>query len=220
MKNATEIVCVLDRSGSMQAIKDDAIGGFNQFLSDQKKLPGEAAMTLVQFDDTYEKLFVSKKLQDVEPLNKDTYIPRATTALLDALGKTIDEVGIKLKDTPENDRPNKVIFVIITDGMENASKEYNHQQVMEKVNRQRDIYKWEFIFLAANQDAIKAGRDIGIPASHVANFAATGMGQRMAYGMATNAVCSYRMRGAIHADWNKETDSGDNPQADPKAQEA
>ena len=153
MKNMTEIVCVLDRSGSMESIVDDAIGGFNTFLKTQQETPGEARMSVVLFDHEYDLLYRGKALADIPPFNSLTFVPRGSTALFDALGRTIQEVGVRLAALAEVERPNKVLFVILTDGQENASKNYTGQQIKEMITHQLNVYQWEFLFFAANQDA-------------------------------------------------------------------
>lgn len=191
-KGLSEIICVIDRSGSMQAIVNDAIGGFNIFLEKQKKLPGEANLTFIQFDTEYETIHENKPLQDVPALNNDTYLPRGMTALLDAIGKTIDDTGRRLKNMPEESRPEKVIIAILTDGEENSSRKYSLNKVKEMVTTQKDNYNWEFIYLGANQDSFAEAAKIGIDVNDSFNFAATGKGVRDAYGSMSNTVASYR----------------------------
>ena len=144
----SEIICIIDRSGSMGIIKNDAIGGFNTFLEEQKKLPGEATLTYIQFDTEYEVVHENKPLKDVQPINGSIYIPRGRTALLDAVGKTIDATGRRLANTPEENRPEKIIVAILTDGEENASHQYNLSKIKEMIKHQKEKYSWEFIFLA------------------------------------------------------------------------
>jgi len=194
----TEIVVVLDRSGSMGVIKDDAIGGFNHFLQEQKKLPGKANFTLAQFDDVYEVVHEHVALKGVPELTNDTYQPRATTALLDAIGKTIVKAdGLKAK---------QVSFVILTDGMENASREYNRSQIFDMV-KDRTGKGWQFIFLAANQDAIQAGGQIGIPQGQSLTFAHSGKGVRAAYGATGQSVGGYRTSGLCASFSDSDRDS-------------
>lgn len=190
--NLVEIVCVVDRSGSMDLIKTDAIGGFNHFLEEQKKLPGEARFTLALFDHEYEVLFDNVNIQDVPPLNEATYCPRGSTALLDAIGRAIVTVGGRLSKTPEHERPSKVIVAILTDGLENASSEYKRSKIFEMIKHQGEVYSWAFIFLAANQNAIQEGASLGISTKDSHNFVATGVGVRAAYSCMTQSVVSYR----------------------------
>jgi uncharacterized protein YegL len=161
-ENYTHISFVLDRSGSMQSMLNDAIGGFNAFLAEQQAFPGEATFTLAQFDNIYELIYPFANLQDVKPLTKETFVPRGSTALLDAIGKCIIETGKHLAATPEPARPEKVLFVILTDGEENSSREFDLHKINELITHQQDVYQWQFIFLAANQDAIASASRLGI----------------------------------------------------------
>lgn len=192
-QDLTEIIVVMDKSGSMGSTRDDAIGGFNTFIGEQKKVDGEAKVTLTMFDTAYNIVHDGIPLQDVPELTGYDYVPGGMTALLDAMGRTIDAVGSRLATTPDEEKPEKVIMVIITDGEENSSTEYTHAMVMDKVNHQRDAYKWEFVFLGANQDAIKAGATIGVKCA--ANYAATPDGTRKAYLCAAQAVSNFRTKG-------------------------
>ena len=188
----TEIVAILDKSGSMQGVRNDALGGINTFIEDQKKEDGEANFTLVTFDTISNKIFDRKNIKEVDILSEKDYVPGGDTALLDAVASQIDELGKILSETAEDDRPENVIFAILTDGAENASRKYTREQLMEKITHQTDAYKWEFIFLAANQDAIQAAADIGIAANHSMNYAATGLGTRSAYSTMNETVKLYR----------------------------
>lgn len=159
-KDLTEIVIVLDESGSMSSCKSDTIGGFNEFLSTQKKIKGEANVTLVKFSDYYKVVNDGTALEHVSPLNESNYTPSYSTALLDAVGRTINSVGNRLSSLPEDQRPEKVIFAVITDGYENASKEFKREKIFEMVTHQKTKYNWEFLFLGADIDAW--GKEIGI----------------------------------------------------------
>jgi len=187
-----EIVCIIDRSGSMSDIKDDAIGGFNQFIEDQKKIPGEATVTFTQFDTEYEIIYSGKPLDEVPLLDSKTYIPRGWTALRDAIGRTVDEVGSRLEKTDPKDRPDKVIVVVLTDGHENSSREYSHEKVLEMINHQREKYNWEFIYLGASEDAFDVGSSFGFNHKDIAKFKATPQGIRTAYNVTSSLVGSYR----------------------------
>ncbi len=165
----TDITFVVDRSGSMESIRSDAEGGINSFLVQQKALPGKAVLTLVQFDTEYE--FVHNGV----PLGKVGYyqlVPRGSTALLDAMGRAIKETGERLAKMPEAARPGLVIFVVMTDGMENASVEYSKAKVNEMVRHQQEAYNWKFTFLGANQDAMAEAKDLGIDQDGAAEFQA------------------------------------------------
>lgn len=210
-KDLTEIVCVIDRSGSMRTMCAEAIGGFNHFLEEQKRLPGKAQLTLVQFDHLYEVMHASKPISDVPPLNPSTYVPCGTTALLDAVGRTVDDVGTRLSGLPEAQRPSKIIILIITDGYENASHDYSAQRVREMITHQRETYSWEFVFLGANVDAFAEAAKLGI--QHTATYAASGVGTSQAYASVTRATSSLRSSGKIDMDWSAGVDSGAAPPA-------
>lgn len=167
-KNLTEIAFVLDRSGSMESMKEQAITGFNHFLADQVSHPGDARLTLVLFDDEYLVPVAAKSLHEVPPLDSATYVPRNTTALLDAIGQTIDEIGQRLANTPEPERPGQVIVAILTDGLENASTRYTWADIAGRIKHQHECYHWQFLFLGANQDAIATAARMHI---HQANAA-------------------------------------------------
>jgi len=191
-KGLTEIICILDRSGSMNATINDAIGGFNSFIETQKKVPGEAKVTLVLFDDQYDIIESGKDIGKIKLLNESTYVPRGMTALLDAVGKTINNVGTRLASTEEDERPEKVMVAILTDGEENASKEFTKEKVNEMIEHQKTKYQWDFVFLAANQDAIQAGTSIGINAQSCFAYVANGVGTRSAYNNLTSYTTNFR----------------------------
>ena len=165
----TEIVFILDRSGSMQVMVEPAISGFNRLLHDQQSL-GSARFTLVLFDDQYEVPCQGLPISEVVELDTSTFVPRGSTALLDAIGQTIDELGKKLQHTPEIDRPNQVIIAILTDGQENASTRYTWQDIAKRIHHQTEKYQWQFLFLGANQDAIATAGKMNIHSSNTANF--------------------------------------------------
>jgi uncharacterized protein YegL len=192
MKDLTEIVCVLDRSGSMMDIVDDAIGGFNAFLKTQKELPGQAVMSVVLFNHEYELLHRGKPLGDIPPLTNQTFVPRGSTALYDAVGKTIHGVGVRLAGMAAAERPNKVLFVILTDGHENASHTFSSQQINEMITHQRNVYSWEFLFLAANQDAFTVSEGLGISRGNAMNFQSTSEDTHRMYKKMSNAITYYR----------------------------
>ena len=191
----TEIVVILDRSGSMYSIRDDTIGSFNSFLEDQVKEPGSANFTLVQFDDKYEVMYSGKDIKDVFPLTRETFVPRGSTALLDAIGRTINEVGARLSRLAEVDRPSKVICTIITDGQENSSIEFKRSTILNMITHQREVYKWEFIFLSADENGIQDAQSIGISIYNTALFGADSQGIGAANYAASQAVSSYRTSG-------------------------
>ncbi len=188
----TEIVCIIDHSGSMEPLKSDAIGGFNSFLDEQKKIPGNANFTLVLFNHDYHLCQSGVNLADVKPLDSSSYVPCGTTALLDAIGRTLDDVGKRLSETKEDDRPGKVIVAILTDGLENASKDYTREKIFQIIKQQRETYKWEFFFLAANQDAIQGAMNLSIDPQNAVKYANTSMGTRSAYTSMSNAILQSR----------------------------
>ena len=190
----TEIAFVLDRSGSMNPIAGDAIGGFNTFLAAQQALPGEARLTLVLFDHEYLVPHTSAAMSAVTPLDAATYVPRGMTALLDAVGRTIDDLGARLAALPEEERPAKVIVAILTDGQENASRDYTFAKVSAMIKHQQEKYSWEFIFLAANQDAIAAAGALSIAPKDAIAFQHTGQGIRDAHMRLSEQVAFRRSR--------------------------
>ena len=166
-RNLTDITLVVDRSGSMQDIREDAEGGINAFIEEQCKQPGETLLTLLQFDTEYELLHNGRPVADVP---KYRLVPRGMTALLDAVGRAINETGERLSKLPEADRPGLVVFVIMTDGMENSSHEFTKQQIRQLIEEQQSTYSWQFTFLGADQDAFAEASGMGIHADGAANF--------------------------------------------------
>lgn len=200
--NLTDITLVLDRSGSMQSIKQATIEAFNSFLASQKSGAGEAQMTLVQFDDQYELVYGAVPLARAPKLTEATYLPRASTALLDAMGRTILATGKRLNQLPEAQRPGTVVFVTLTDGFENASTEYTHSRVNDMIREQRDKYSWQFIFLGANQDAIATAAQLGVAAGQAMTFAANTVGVQACIGAFSdklNVMRAARHRGKADA---------------------
>ena len=205
MKDYTEIIVILDKSGSMDNIREDAIGGFNSFLDDQKKHPGEANMTVVLFDTGY-TLKPAQPIKVVPALNENTYQPSGCTALLDAMGRTITETGRRLARMKEEDRPDKVIVVTITDGEENSSQEHKLSQIADMIKVQEETYKWQFLYLGANVDAFAEAHGLGISKRAAANFKATPVGMRQAYACSSQAVMGYRSSGKLAPNWSAKLD--------------
>lgn len=174
MKNYTDITIVLDRSGSMESIKNDVIGGFNEALKKHRDSGIDIICSLVQFDDRYENVFTRKAIKDAPNLDNNTYQPRGSTALHDAIGTTIDALGNYYYGLSEDQRPSKVIVMVITDGLENASTKYSRSKLAEMIARQRDEYSWEFVFIGSNQDAIMTGQSMSIMDTHSINLCHTG----------------------------------------------
>ena len=187
----TDITLVVDRSGSMSRIREDAEGGVNTFVSQQTKEPGEALFTLVQFDTEYEFLHKGIPIKEVP---KYELVPRGMTALLDAVGRAINETGERLAKMAEEDRPGLVIFVVMTDGLENSSQEFTKAQIKEMIERQQNEYNWHFTFLGANQDAFAEAGSMGIPMGGAANYDADKVAY--AYGVTGGKVARMRKQRA------------------------
>lgn len=188
-----EIICLLDRSGSMNAIVEDAVGGFNSFLEEQQKLPGEANLTVVFFnsENPFDIWCEGTPIRDVQKMTEEDYSPANLTPLLDAIGKTIvfsKERANKL--CGKNNQ--KVIMAILTDGLENYSREYKKDQIFDSIQKQKKDHGWEFVFLAANQDAIESGSSYGFTSARSVNYAADSVGTRAAYGTVSTTVRAFR----------------------------
>lgn len=206
-KNLTELVMILDRSGSMGGLESDTIGGYNSMLKKQGETEGEVLVSTVLFDDRSEVLFDRVPLEELPQMTDKEYYVRGCTALLDAVGGAIRHIGNVHKYAREEDRPEKTIFVITTDGLENASREYSYDRVKRMVERQKEKYGWEFLFLGANIDAIETAGKFGISADRAANYHSDHVGTALNYEVLADAVCE--MRGsakAIGADWKKRID--------------
>lgn len=196
MRDATHISILLDRSGSMGSIKQDVIGGFNSFLSEQKAVSGECYLTLTQFDtEGIDVVHENKAIADIPELTKGTYQPRGGTPLLDALAKTIQSTDRALGNIPEVDRPDKVVFVVITDGEENSSREYTKTQIKELIERQEKSRNWNFLFLGANQDAFAEAGSMGVAMAAAASFTPDSAGVGASYAAVSSNVASYRRSG-------------------------
>lgn len=199
-KSKCELVFILDRSGSMSGLESDTIGGFNSMLEKQKKVEGEAKVTTVLFDDKYELLHDRFDIEDVRHMTIVDYYVRGTTALLDAIGLTIDKIVKVQKNQSKSARADKVIFVIITDGMENASCKYNYSMVKQLIKHEEE-FGWEFIFMGANIDAEKEAGRIGIKKDRAANYHADKDGLMNMYGFVESAVSEYRNGKSIKHNW-------------------
>ncbi len=203
-ENLTELVFILDRSGSMSGLESDTIGGFNSMLKKQKKEEGEAVVSTVLFDDVSEVIHDRKPIADVKKLTEKRYYVRGCTALLDAVGSAIDHIGNVQKYAREEDRPSKTLFVITTDGLENASKRYTFKKVKKMIERQKEKYNWEFLFLGANIDAIEVAGHMGISADRAANYHCDEAGTALNYAVLEETVsrvraCSSKM---MHASFD------------------
>jgi len=196
-EDLTEVAVVIDRSGSMEAIRTDAIGGFNAFLAQQQTEPGELRMTIVLFNHEIETIHARVPVAEVKPLDERSYVPSGTTALHDAFGRTIDELGQRLSATPEPERPGQVIVALLTDGLENASRDYTLKQIRQRVKRQQERYGWVFLFLAAGQDAVLEGEKLAIPAEQAFSFAPTSQGIREAHEVLSAEVSRRKKRPTV-----------------------
>ncbi len=185
----TLIAVLLDRSGSMESIKPDTEGGFNAFIAEQRKEPGDARVTLAQFDTEYEVVYANRPIADVPPLQLQ---PRSMTALYDALGRLITDVGAELAARPEAERPGHVIVVVMTDGMENSSAEWTHEAVSAAIKRQESEYSWYFVFLGANMDAVAVGAQLGFAPDRTMTYDASELGVASAMAATTNYVSRQR----------------------------
>ena len=199
--NITEIVFILDRSGSMSGMEDDTIGGFNSIIENQKKLPGKAYVSTVLFDNECEVLHDRVELKNIEPMNDRQYYVRGCTALMDAIGGAIHHIGNVHKYARQEDVPEKTIFFITTDGMENASHKYDSRRVKEMIRRQEEKYGWEFVFVAANIDAVETAAHIGIRKERAANYRQTKEGTRAMYESVDDIFSLFRRGESIKEDW-------------------
>ena len=200
-KNLTEIVFILDRSGSMAGLEADTIGGFNAMMEKQKREDGEAYVSTVLFDHLSEVIHDRVPLSRIPTMTRKEYYVRGSTALLDAVGGAISHIGNVHKYAREEDRPERTLFVITTDGMENASRYYTYEQVSAMIRRQREKYGWEFLFLGANMDAAKEAARFGIRAECAATYRADHRGTGVIYDAVSDAVRSYRQAQPMSATW-------------------
>jgi uncharacterized protein YegL len=204
--NISELVFILDKSGSMSGLESDTIGGYNAMLKKQQEQLGEAVVTTVLFDDKYELLHDRINIKGIRPITEKEYFVDGCTALLDAIGKTIHKIGNAQRHTGEEQRADKVMFVITTDGMENASKEYTYEKIKAMVERQKEKYGWEFIFLGANIDAIATAASFGISADRAANYNADGEGTKLNYDAVSDVVSEFRASRTITDNWKAKID--------------
>lgn len=195
-KGLTELVFILDRSGSMQGLEKDTIGGFNSMIEKQKKEDGEALVSTVLFDDAAEVIYDRTDIGRVEPMTDRQYYVRGCTALLDAVGGAIHHIGNVHKYAREEDVPEKTIFIITTDGMENASRRYSYDKVQRMIERQKEKYHWEFLFLGANIDAVREAARLGISGSRAANYVHDSKGTQLNYDVLSGVVSRARASGS------------------------
>ena len=202
--NITELVFILDRSGSMAGLEADTIGGFNAMIEKQKKQDGECFVSTVLFDGVSEVLHDRVRLSEIKPMTDEDYTVRGCTALIDALGGAIHHIGNVHKYARPEDVPENTMFVITTDGMENASRKYSSHKVKSMIERQKEKYGWEFLFIGANIDAVETAAQYGIGADRAVNYNADREGTRVLYNAVANAVCSVRAKAPLCADWSNE----------------
>ena len=205
-KNLTEIVFILDRSGSMAGLEKDTIGGFNAMIKRQKTEAGEAYVSTVLFDNVSDVIHDRVALENVHELTEKEYCVRGCTALLDALGDAIRHIANVHKYAREEERPEKTLFVITTDGMENASRRYSYEKVREMTKRQKEKYGWEFLFLGANIDAAREAARFGIEADRAANYHADSAGTQVIYKAVSETVCDFRASRPVAAGWKRGID--------------
>ena len=194
-KNLTEIVFILDRSGSMAGLERDTIGGFNAMIEKQKRADGEAMVSTVLFSDESVVIYDRADVKTVEPLTQNTYTVGGCTALIDAIGGAIHHIGNVHKYIHNGDIPEHTMFVITTDGMENASHRYSSDRVKKMIKKQQEKYGWEFIFLGANIDAVQTAASFGIAEDHAVNYHSDSLGTQLNYEVVGEAICEMRARG-------------------------
>ena len=205
MKNGlTELVFILDKSGSMSGLETDTIGGYNSMLEKQKAVEGECHITTVLFDNNYELLHDRIDIRAVSPITEKEYQVGGSTALLDAIGRTISKIGNAQKHTADDYRAEKVLFVIITDGEENSSREYSAEKIKAQIERQKTKYGWEFIFLGANIDAVQTASRFGIAPDRAQNYHADREGVELNFRVMSEAVATFRECAAMPEGWNEE----------------
>ena len=205
-KNLTEIVFILDRSGSMSGLEADTIGGFNSMIEKQKKADGEALISTVLFDNTSEVIHDRVDVQSIKPMTDSDYSVRGCTALLDAIGGAIHHIGNVHKYARTEDVPEHTMFVITTDGMENASCHYDSEKVKKMIERQKGKYGWEFLFLGANIDAVETARNFGISEDRAVNYHSDSAGTALNYEVVSDAICAVRCSKPLSADWKERID--------------
>jgi len=205
-KNLTELVFILDRSGSMSGLEPDTIGGFNSMIAKQKSEAGQAVISTVLFDNTSEVIHDRVDIQKIEPMTDKQYYVRGCTALLDAIGGAIHHIGNVHKYARDEDRPEHTLFIITTDGMENASHKYSSDRVKEMIERQKTKYGWEFLFLGANIDAVETAGNFGIDAGRAVNYHCDSEGTALNYEVLSEAICSVRCSRPLEPTWKERID--------------
>jgi uncharacterized protein YegL len=203
-KGLTELVFILDKSGSMGGLESDTIGGYNAMLEKQKAVEDECRMTTVLFDNNYELLHDRIDIKAVSAITEKEYFVGGSTALIDAIGRTIHKIGNAQKHTAEDYRAEKVMFVIITDGEENSSREYSSEKVKKMIQHQKSKYGWEFIFLGANIDAVETAKRFGIAPNRAQNYHADSEGVELNFRVMSDTIAKFRACDAMSDNWNEE----------------
>ena len=206
-KNLTELVFILDRSGSMSGLEKDTIGGFNAMIEKQKKQDGECIVSTVLFDDECQVIHDRVSLDKIKPMTEDDYYVRGCTALIDAIGGAIHHIGNVHKYAREEDVPENTIFVITTDGYENASHHYSSDRVKHMIERQKSKFGWEFLFIGANIDAVETAKNYGIDRDRAVNYHADAQGTDIVYATVSQAVCNVRMNKRMAENWSEDIDN-------------
>ncbi len=202
----TELVFILDRSGSMMGLEADTIGGFNSMIEKQKAQPGKALVSTVLFDNEIKVIHDRVPLENVRPMTEDDYFVRGSTALLDAVGGAIHHIANVHKYARREDVPEKTLFVITTDGMENASRRYDYDRVKAMIEKEKSKYGWEFLFLGANIDAAREAMRFGISADRAVRYHSDKVGTALNYEVVSQAVCAVRQAKPLGADWKARID--------------
>ncbi len=209
--NLTSIVVVLDKSGSMNTVRDATIKGYNDFINEQRRVLGECNITLILFDTKQNLVYDFTDIRNAPPLNHEDYRPNGDTALLDAIGDTVDRVGARLRSLPENKRPSKVIFTVMTDGEENSSKWFNKDRVNRMVTHQTEKYSWEFVFLGCEQRAIRDAYLYGFNPQSTLHYTHSGAGYTRGFATLNTAVTNSRTGGTIGTVFNEQMRSANTP---------
>lgn len=204
--NLTELVFILDRSGSMSGLEGDTVGGFNSMIEKQKRQEGDCYVSTVLFDNESEVLHDRARLADVPRMTENDYTVRGCTALIDAIGGAISHIGNIHKYARPEDVPEHTVFIITTDGMENASHRYSADKVKRMIERQKEKYGWEFLFLGANIDAVETAKRYGIGADRAVNYHADARGTQLNYEVMSEAICTVRSNSKLGAGWKKKVD--------------
>jgi uncharacterized protein YegL len=205
-KDLVELVFILDRSGSMSGLEEQTIGGFNRLISEQKEVKGEAIVSTVLFDNGFEVLHNRVNLKQIEPMTEKQYYVRGSTALLDAIGRSIIKIRQVHKQLNESEIPEKTVFFITTDGMENASKEFDYTRIKDYIELQKEKYGWEFIFMGANIDAIKTASRFGIHEDRAVHYHSDEQGTNLNYRVMSETIRDLRVNKTIKEDWKSDID--------------